>query len=178
MFTHVFVFRVVFEVTFKQLKPFYKSPPSYHAHGKPALMNIRRKQFLWKVSKLQGYQEHSSAPFFSSLLPDNQKAFPRVVQWHSFTCPAEGEASVLLSTFLSLLSLFLYLFPPNAQSFLLFFFFSFPVSSHFPQLSSVNSSRLTPSSASFFVGAVMLLALMFPSREKGRLGHTSTQIRE
>lgn len=123
-FAQVIAFRVVFEVTFKQLKPFKKRSPPYHTHGKPALMNTRRKQFLWKVSKVQGYQEHFSALFFSSLLPGDQKPFPRVVQCYSFMCPgrsnsSEGEASVLLSAFLFLFlclsfskcSVFLF-FPP------------------------------------------------------------------
>lgn len=130
-----------------------------------------------RFHKLQAYQEHSSALFFSSLLPGDQKAFPEVVQCHSFTCPgrsnsSEGKASVLLSAFLSL---FLCLFFSKCSVFLLFFS---PFSSHFPHLSSVNSSRLAPSSASFFAGAVMLLALMFPSGGRGHLGYTSTQIRE
>lgn len=45
-FIHVIVFRVVFKATIKKLKAFKKRSPPYHTHGKPTLMNTRRKQFL------------------------------------------------------------------------------------------------------------------------------------
>lgn len=78
------------------------------------------------------------------------------------------EQPLLLSSFLPL-----FLCVVFSKS-LVFHYFFFPFSPRFPHLSLENGSGLTPSSTLFFLGAVMLLSLRFPSDEKGHLRHIST----
>jgi len=113
-------------------------------------------------------EQPAAPPLLSSLLAGDQKALPKAVQCHCSMCPGSSNPSErgLPSAFFLLFLCFVF------SRFSVFPFF--PLSSHFPHLSLENSSGLAETSASFFLGAVILLALRFPSGEKGLLGHTST----
>lgn len=112
-------------------------------------------------------EQPSAPPLLSSLLPGDQKALPKAVMCPGRSNPNERAASplVFLSSSIPLRS-FLQILGLS--------FFFFPFSPRFPHLSLENGSGLTPSSTLFFLGAVMLLSLRFPSDEKGRLRHIST----
>lgn len=134
-------------------------------------------EYQEEASPLKGFRNHrdilqeqaSAPPLLSSLLPGDQKALPKVVRCHWSTGPGRSNPSEREASPLAFLPLFLCLVFSKCSVFPYF-----PFSSRFPWLSWENSGGLTPSSASFFLAAVMLLALRFPSGEKGHLWHTST----
>lgn len=128
MFTHIIVFRVVFEATFKQLTPFKKKSLPYHTVGIPGGNN--------SFERFQNYRDIKSTlqlSFSAASCQVTRKLFPKL--FSAIALHVQEGATQLKER---PLSIFLYSsasFSPNAQSCLFFFFLS---QSHPIFLSSVQ----------------------------------------
>lgn len=131
MFTHIIVFRVVFEVTFKQLTPFKKKSLPYHTVGIPGGNN--------SFERFQNYRDIKSTlqlSFSAASCQVTRKLFPKL--FSAIALHVQEGATQLKER---PLSFFLYSsasFSPNAQS-CLFFFFFFP--NHIPFSSALFSEQ-------------------------------------
>lgn len=117
MFTHIIVFRVVFEVTFKQLTPFKKRSLPYHTVGIPGGNN--------SFERFQNYRDIKSTlqlSFSAASCQVTRKLFPKL--FSAIALHVQEGATQLKER---PLSFFLYSsasFSPNTQSCLFFFFLS------------------------------------------------------